>query len=32
MKPDFTICILLVKADFNACKWFNKWFKRCFVR
>ncbi len=28
MKSDSAVCILLVKAGFNACKWFNKWFKR----
>ncbi len=30
MKPDFTVRMLLVKANFNACKWFKMWFKRQF--
>ena len=24
MKPDFTVCILLVKAGFDACRWFER--------
>ena len=28
MKPDSVVRILLIKADFNAYKWFERWFKR----
>ena len=28
MKLDSAVCVLLVKADFDACKWFERWFKR----
>ena len=24
MKSDSAVCVLLVKADFNACKWFER--------
>ncbi len=26
IKFNSTVCILLVKADFNECKWFKRWF------
>jgi len=28
MKPDSAVCVLLVKADFDACRWFKRWFER----
>ncbi len=28
MKPDSAVCVLLVKADFNACKWFKRWVEK----
>ncbi len=28
MKSDSAVCILLVKAGFDACRWFERWFKR----
>jgi len=28
MEPDSAVCVLLVKADFDACRWFDRWFER----
>ncbi len=28
MKPDSAVCVLLVKAGFDACRWFERWFER----
>ncbi len=28
MKPDSAVCVLLVKAGFDACRWFGRWFGR----
>ena len=32
MKPDSVVRVLLIKAGFNACKWFKRWFNKEFVR
>ena len=32
MKPDSVVRVLLVKADFDACRWFGRWFDRWFGR
>ncbi len=28
MEPDPVVRVLLVKADFDACRWFGRWFER----
>ncbi len=32
MEPDSAVCVLLVKAGFDACRWFGRWFGRWFER
>jgi len=28
MESDSAVCVLLVKAGFDACRWFGRWFER----
>ena len=32
MEPDSAVRVLLVKAGFDACRWFGRWFGRWFER